>query len=314
MKQIIIVIVGLIVVGGGIYYFNEASDTYTADNTTEVEEPVVVDDEPMPVEPDGGIGDGAEPLPVLEGEEQIGQSVTGEPIMAYHFGTGDTEIVLISGIHGGYSWNTALLGNELVEYFEDSTDMIPENVRVTVIPVVNPDGLETIVDDAYSFASSDVTANDTERIAARFNSNTVDLNRNFNCEWEATGTWQNRDVSGGDEPFSEPESRAIRDYVESQGPTAVIAYYSAAGGVYASSCRNGILPETRTLTSLYAEAANYEPNEEFDFYEINGDMVNWLAAIEVPAISVLLTDHQSTELSKNLQGIDAVLTYYGDNE
>ena len=311
MKEIIIVVLGLIIVVGGIYFFNQSEETYTAEEET-VE---TTDEQPMPAEPDGGIGDGAGPVePVLEDEEEIGQSVTGEAIMAYHFGTGEEKVVLIGGIHGGYSWNTALLGNELVAYFKDNADMIPNNVRLTVIPVVNPDGLAQVTNDLYDFTSDDITASDAERVAARFNTNDVDLNRNFNCEWAETSMWQNREVSGGNEPFSEPESRAVRDYVESQQPTAVIAYYSAAGGVYASNCQGGILPETRTLMNLYAEAADYEANEEFDFYEINGDMVNWLAAIDVPAISVLLTTHEDSELSKNLRGIDAVLNYLSDNE
>ncbi len=315
MKQILLAFLGLIIVGAGVYYFNQSRDTYVADEPdTTTDESPVVDDEPMPVEPDGGIGDGSEPLPVLEGEETIGQSVSGEPIVAHHFGTGEQEVLLIGGIHGGYSWNTALLGYELVDYFTQNGDMIPENVRVTVIPVVNPDGLETVTGTTGTFDATDVDASQSSRVAGRFNANDVDLNRNFDCEWQANGTWQDRAVSGGDAPFSEPESRAIRDYVESQEPAAVVAYYSAAGGVYASNCRNGILEETLALTNTYADAADYDAFEEFDFYEITGDMVNWVAAQDIPAISILLTDHENTELSKNLRGIDAVLNYVNNNE
>jgi murein tripeptide amidase MpaA len=314
MKQILLAVLGLIIVGGAIYYFNQSQDTYVADEPIDTPtDNVATDDTPMPMEPNDGIGDGAEPLPTLQGEEQIGTSVAGEPIMAYHYGTGEAEVVLVSGIHGGYSWNTALLGNELVAYFEDNEDIIPDNVRVTVIPVANPDGLLRVAPDVTDFSASDITATESQKVAARFNANEVDLNRNFNCEWEETGTWQSRSVSGGDEPFSEPESRAIRDYIESQQPAAFIAYYSAAGGVFASNCNNGVLPATRTLTNLYAEAANYDAFEEFDYYEITGDMVNWVASLDIPAISILLTDHTQTELNKNIRGIDAVLTQVSDD-
>ena len=34
--------------------------------------------------------------------------------------------------------------------------------------------------------------------------------------------------------FSEPEAQAIKAYVERNEPTAVVTWYSAAGGVYAS--------------------------------------------------------------------------------
>ena len=54
----------------------------------------------------------------------------------------------------------------------------------------------------------------------------------------------------------------------------------------------------------------YRAYEDFDFYEITGDMVNWLAKIKVPAISVLLANHQDTEWTKNQAGIKALLEYY----
>jgi hypothetical protein len=149
-------------------------------------------------------------------------------------------------------------------------------------------------------------------VDGRFNANGVDLNRNFDCEWQSEGTWQTRTVDGGDAPFSEPAAAAIRDYVRSNEPAAVVAYYSAAGGVYSSSCRNGILPDTAALTNAYANAAGYPAYEEFDFYEITGDMVNWLAKNDIPGISVLLSDHESPEWSKNRAGVEAVLEYYAE--
>ena len=39
-------------------------------------------------------------------------------------------------------------------------------------------------------------------------------------------------------------------------------------------------------------------------------MTNWLAKIKIPAISVLLTNHEDTEWDKNLAGIKALLQYY----
>jgi hypothetical protein len=147
-------------------------------------------------------------------------------------------------------------------------------------------------------------------VAGRFNGNTVDLNRNFDCDWQANAKWQNKTVSGGASAFSEPESQAIKTYIEANVLKAVVVYYSAAGGVFSSSCHNGILAETRTLTNVYAKAAGYPAKEEFNFYEITGDMVNWLAKKNIPAISVLLTNHEDVEWSKNQAGIEAVLKYF----
>ena len=272
------------------------------------------------VEPDSGTDDDTESLEEeLEVEpeeagptEVIGKSVNGSDITVYNYGKGDTEVLFIGGIHGGYSFNTALVAQEIMNYLDKSPDVIPDNVKVAVIPVANPDGLSTVVRNTDSFSASEVTAEDNVLKTARFNANGVDLNRNFACQWKPEGVWQSQTVSGGDEPFSEPESRAIRDYIERQRPAAVIAYYSAAGGVYASNCQNGVSAETTTLTDLYAKAADYTASEDFDFYAITGDMVNWVAKQEIPAISVLLTDRKNTEWNKNKAGVNAILQYYAD--
>jgi murein tripeptide amidase MpaA len=66
---------------------------------------------------------------------------SANPITAYHYGTGDKEILFVGGIHGGYEWNTALVAYQLMDYLKANPNVIPKNVKVTVIPVLNPDGL-----------------------------------------------------------------------------------------------------------------------------------------------------------------------------
>lgn len=241
----------------------------------------------------------------------IGKSVEGRDITAYHFGGGDTELLFVGGIHGGYEWNTVLVANELMSYLKKNPSVVPVNVKVTVIPVLNPDGLNKVVGTAFdSFSQADIPASEEQVIAGRFNSNNVDLNRNFDCDWQSEGKWQNKKVSGGNSAFSEPESVAMRDYVKTSKPSAVVVWYSAAGGVFASSCHNGVSAETNTLTQKFAEASGYKAYQDFNFYEITGDMVNWLAKENVPAISVLLTNHTDIEWTKNLAGVQALLKYY----
>ncbi len=242
----------------------------------------------------------------------LGKSVEGRDIMAYHFGEGQKEIIFMAGLHGGYSWNTSLLAYELVDYLKANASTVPADLKVTVIPVLNPDGLVKVTGTAEKFAVSDVSKSTETLVAGRFNSNEVDLNRNFDCDWKAVGKWQSRDVSGGTSPFSEPESAALKNYVESKNPAAVVVWYSAAGGVFASNCYGGVSAETSALTDLYAKASGYKAYLDFDYYEITGDVVNWFAKKGVPAVSVLLTNHTDTEWSKNLAGIKAVLSKYSE--
>jgi hypothetical protein len=307
MKQFIIIFIAIVLVGLGVVLFI----TQILGNNVEVQQPD--ENTSNNTQSENGtpelVATSTEDE-ISEAEKSFGTSVDNKEIPVYHYGTGDTEIMFVGGIHGGYSWNTVLVAYELMDYLDANPDVIPENVTVTVVPVLNPDGLEKVVGTSGRFTSADVTASASETIAGRFNANDVDLNRNFECDWQASGTWQNKTVSGGSEAFSEPESQAMRSYIQSHEPSAVVVWYSAAGGVFASSCHNGVLAETSALTKLYANASGYKAYEDFNFYEITGDMVNWLAKEKIPAISVLLTNHQDTEWKKNEAGIKALLDYY----
>ena len=316
MNKILIGIIIALIIGGGVYFFMQSTIT-TYKGEPSPDEGSRSGENMIPVEPNGGIGDGAKPLDDLlkeqgETQEVIGKSVEGRDIVAYHFGTGEKEVLFVGGIHGGYSWNTALLAEQAMGYFTGNVDeTVPEDVTVTIIPVVNPDGLQKVVDidSNENFSPSDIKGTDAQKVEARFNAHKVDLNRNFDCNWKETGVWKSQSVSGGKTPFSEPETKAIRTYIQKNAPTAVVVWYSSAGGVYASQCNGDTLSQTRVLTNTYADASGYPAHEEFDSYEVNGDMVNWLAKKGIPAISVLLTDKVSTEWSKNKKGIDAVLKY-----
>ena len=305
MKKLLLGLLALVIIGTVVFLV-------TKDMAPDSEPSNVVSGTPLPNEVPG---DEVPPIPELppvivdEPTTVIGTSVDDRDITAYHYGTGDTELLFVGGIHGGYSWNTALVAYELMDYLEENPDVIPDTVKVTVIPVLNPDGLAKVVETEGRFTRADVPAS-ANTVPGRFNANTVDLNRNFDCAWQEKGVWQSREVSGGSAVFSEPESQAIKAYIESHEPSAVVVWYSAVGGVFSSNCYNGVLEETKTLTKLYAQASGYRAYEEFDFYEITGDMVNWLAKEGIPAISVLLTNHTDTEWSKNKAGVDAILAQY----
>lgn len=320
MKNILILvaIILLIAAGAAFYLYNKDSiDTYVkekqAEDTLDTTNTDPDSNTTLPTDDDQTNNNlDNNNLDSTQGDSNsIGRSAEGNSISAYHFGNGPDEIVLIGGVHGGYSWNTALLGFEIIDWLESNPSVIPSNLTVTVIPVLNPDGLKKVTGNTGEFTTGDVNDSEAVRVAGRFNGNDVDLNRNFDCEWKSVSTWKDRNVSGGSEPFSEPETRALRSYVTSNDPTAVVVWYSSAGEVNASSCGGGIADETLTLANLFANASNY-PVEDFNYYEINGDMANWMAGLNIPAISVILSSHNNTEWSKNRAGIEAVLNHYAN--
>lgn len=294
--HLILALIVLLVLGGAAYWFVQSGTSTTVTNDIPVADTT-------PVEPDGGIGDGADPLDqmtdgndqsvdVYASETAIGQSVDGTTLTAHHFGTGMNEVLFVTGVHGADAANTAALGTELINYFTNNEAAVPEDMRVTIVANLNPDGL----------------TNDS-----RFNANDVDLNRNFGCDWAATSMWRDQEVSGGSAPYSEPEAAALRDYVAEVNLVGAIVWFAAEGKVYPSACERTPSTASVELAATFANAAGYGAEAEFDAYQINGDMTNWLAAEGVPAISVLLTDRENTELAKNLAGVEAVLNTLASN-
>ena len=120
-------------------------------------------------------------------ERQIGTSVEGRPIIAYRLGTpGGIVVLAVGSIHGDEQ-----AGIEIVEHVRD-TAAIPDGLDVWVIPTINPDG--------------NLTNSET-------NAAGVDLNRNFGPNWELIDCVADPQNCSGPEPMSEPESKALAEFV-----------------------------------------------------------------------------------------------------
>ncbi len=242
-------------------------------------------------------------------QEVIGKSVESRNIEAYTYGNGSEHLLFVGGIHGGYEWNSVVLAYRFVDYFDKYPENIPENLKITIIPNLNPDGVYKVVGKEGRFSGEDILP-DVDQTLGRFNANDVDLNRNFDCNWQATSTWRSQPVSAGTKVFSEPEARAIRDFVLKNNPIAVVFWHSQSNAVYASECEGGVLPKTLDIMNVYSDASGYPAIDSFDAYKITGDAEGWLASIGIPAITVELSTHETIEWNKNLAGVKALLKYY----
>lgn len=243
----------------------------------------------------------------------IGTSVEGRIIDVYTYTPTREEgarahLLFVGGIHGGYEWNSVLLAERFLDYIQEDLKRIPSDVVVSVVPSLNPDGVYAVVGKEGHFTPADIP--DGSAAHGRFNANGVDLNRNFDCKWQPTSTWRGNTVSAGNEPFSEPEAAALRDFILRHTITAAIFWQSQANAVYASECEEGILPETLLVMNAYAQAAQYRAVESFDAYPITGDVEGWLASLGIPAITVELATHEDVEWDRNLAGIEALFEHY----
>lgn len=235
----------------------------------------------------------------------IGESLQGRPLTAYRFNGGPKKLIVVGGIHGGYEWNTILLAYKMLDHFIEHPEMIPDSITLIIIPSANPDGQALVTGTGERFTEADIAEN---TVPGRFNANNVDLNRNWACQWEPEATWRDQLVSGGLQPFSEPESRALRDYFLSEQPDAVIFLHSAANGIFAAGCPQTHLGSLE-LAQIYGSAAGYAVYEHFSSYPITGDAGDWLTLQGISNFTVELYDHQTLEWPKNLTGMLAILDF-----
>lgn len=247
--------------------------------------------------------------------EVIGRTVEGREIKAVRFGAGSKSVVLYGGIHGGYEWNTVALTGQLIEFFETNPKEVPEGVRVYIIPCLNLDGLALVTEgdalqDGEPLEAADILEGDRSR--GRFNARGVDLNRNWDANWQPTSEWRNQEVDAGRRPFSEPETRALRDLVVRIKPKVVVSYHSQADGIYYSGKRDRWEP-ARRLAQLYSAASGYPIPQGRGLvgYRITGASGGYFYRLRIPEITVELEGRSGPEFDRNLAGVRALLQAVG---
>jgi predicted deacylase len=231
------------------------------------------------------------PQSFFKGPFTYGTSFGGRPLLAYRFGVGPSVRIIIGGIHGGYEWNTVTLVSETLEYLQENPARVPEGITLYVVPCANPDGY----------------AAGTDREHGRVNGNNVDLNRNWDYQWQPTATHGTRPVSGGAFPFSEPETAALRDLILEQDVEAAIFYHSALTRVFYGA--EWDRSATYELAVMVSEATGYPVAAGVPGQYTTGDAIDWMSAQGLAGIEVELVNHHGIEWERNLRGLLAFLSW-----
>lgn len=148
-----------------------------------------------------------------------------------------------------------------------------------LIPMINPDGLEYDIEGGrYK----------TWRKNRRLNPNRtygVDLNRNYSFKWGTGGASSNpsSETFRGPQPFSEPETQAVKTYLESNRQiTIVLSYHTFSELILypwghtkdpIANPKDQKLYET--LAAKMAEWTKYKPMSSSGLYIASGDLTDW---------------------------------------
>lgn len=126
-------------------------------------------------------------------------------------------------------WVGHELAIEFATYILENLDTDPtlqtflENSTIYMVPCANPDG--------YEYSRTHFSFWRKNRRQNADGTYGVDLNRNFPIGF-VSSTAPTSNVYGGPEPFSEPETRALRDFVEAHDNITIALDYHSQGNVF----------------------------------------------------------------------------------
>ena len=149
----------------------------------------------------------------------VGETVAHKPLVALFAGNRDHMIAATGAIHAAESGPEILLS--CVEYLLKHHSALLEKVGIAILPSVNADMREEVVCGLPKYY--------------RVNKNGVDLNRNFSANWEEVGTGYGLSTDDpkcetyrGPYPFSEPETKAVAEFIRITNPKVILSYHALA--------------------------------------------------------------------------------------
>eukprot|EP00002_Diphylleia_rotans_P028285 TRINITY_DN570_c0_g1_i1.p2 TRINITY_DN570_c0_g1~~TRINITY_DN570_c0_g1_i1.p2 ORF type:complete len:431 (-),score=83.36 TRINITY_DN570_c0_g1_i1:84-1376(-) len=196
--------------------------------------------------------------PSLVSMVTIGTSLEGRPIVGIRIssgGSGSRPKIIYNGCQHAREWiscaTVAYIANELVtKYSSDSTvRTVVDKFDWVIVTVLNPDGY------IYSF-NNDRMWRKNRRVNGLCAG--VDTNRNWGYQWNTGGSSNNpcSDSYHGSGPFSEPENKAMADFITSQSNVAAYIDFHAYSQLWMSPWGyTTALPRDDTIQKRLGETA-----------------------------------------------------------
>lgn len=231
-------------------------------------------------------------FPHLIHKESIGKSVEGRDIWMIRIGQdihttlGQKPAVLFLGGHHArehLSVEVPLRFTKWMmrEYASGNPRIrnIIETREFHLIPMVNPDGLE------YDIAGSRYKSWRKNRVQNGNGTYGVDLNRNYAFKWGTGGSSNNpsSDTYMGPRPFSEPETAALKKYIETHTNISILLSFHTFSELilYPWGHTKNAIANARdqqlyeTMAKTMSKWNNYKPMSSSSLYVASGDLTDW---------------------------------------
>ena len=205
----------------------------------------------------------------------IGESVMEHKIYCIKIGTGKRKL-FVNGAHHGLEYLTsAFIMKFLFEYaeciqsgrefFGYDAKALSDRTSLWAVPMVNPDGVNIAihgidVTNPYHRKLVSLVGIHSFNQVWQANANGVDINHNYNAGWRVVEARPSPSKYSGPYSESEPETKAIVDFVRSNRFDMLMAFHSQGGEIYYDF--DGKAAEnSRKLAMEFADVSGYVPSE-----------------------------------------------------
>ncbi|MDY3972644.1 MAG: M14 family metallocarboxypeptidase [Clostridia bacterium] len=177
----------------------------------------------------------------------IGKSVMQKDIICAEIGRGEKKVFL-GGAYHGLEYLTAaflikFLSNYTVavmtetEHYGYDIKKFYDSVTLCIVPMVNPDGVDIavngldITNEYHRHLISMVGIHSFNHVW-QANARGVDINHNFDANWHMVVDRPSPSKYGGESASSEPETRAVEEFVRKENFDLMLAFHSQGREIY----------------------------------------------------------------------------------
>lgn len=208
--------------------------------------------------------------------EVIGQSYLGKDILAYKFGSNPlNNAILFTGLHHAREPASLSMCIYLILYLiklnlNNSAELnsILQSTNIYFIPIINVDGYianNNIFKNTLNIEEAMIRKNrhfeDRKKSCFSVSDKGVDINRNYDFKFALNEDGSNSDPCAddyrGNKAFSEPETRAVRDFIDKYNNIKIAFNYHAFGNI-------AIIPFNYELIKTKTVETNY--NKQYKIY------------------------------------------------
>ena len=263
----------------------------------------------------------------------IGKSLEGRDIVGVRISSQVTDELTPSGLPGAVFMGghharehlsmemPLMIAQHLAaNYAKDPTiKKLVDSRDIFLIPQINPDGAE------YDIADGDYKSWRKNRRTAQGRCDGVDLNRNYGFKWGEGGSSKDpcSEVYMGPAPFSEPETKAVKAFIEGHPNLKVLLTFHTFselilypwGYTYDQLQNAGDLKMFEKIAQTMAGWNGYKPQPSSDLYITTGDTVDWAyGTLGITAFTFELSPKNSWWGSGGFYpGADAIQTTFAAN-